>query len=203
MLSSSFLDWWFAPWSYAGASPAGMPAVTDSMRLRDGYRLWCTAACIPADLPERFDPEWQAAGVSSEEELRAAARLFAGLIAAREHRQQMLRALPAAERRWCASVASIQPLRGIVKPLPEREARIEACGIAELAIRLEAGFGGVWPRLRLMLDAPLAAEVQDIVDAMATPPEQTHAATVRAQRCWALCRQRVAEARHAAAMECF
>lgn len=201
MLSSAFFDWWFAPWAYAMAGPAGMPAATDRMRLRDGYRLWCAAADIPADLPEDFDPEWQSAGVLSEKELRAAARLFAGLIAAREHQQKMLGALPSAERKWCASVASTQPLRGIAMAVPEKEAGVragvEARGIAELAIRVDSDFRGMWPRLRLMLSASLASEVQDILAATGPAPRQTPAATLRAQRCWALCRQRAAATEHA------
>src|SRR3990167_9934149 len=111
MLPHAFVDWWFAPWSYAHAGAAHLPLAADHAGRRDGYRLWCEQAGIAADIPGNFDPAWSDAVCRDGTQLIAGARLFAGLIAAREHEQRLLDALAFSERKWCVSVAATQPLQ--------------------------------------------------------------------------------------------
>jgi len=195
MLPEAFLDWWFAPWTYAAPQPHLRPLPEQRLAQRDGYRLWCARAGLEADLPRSFDPAWHGAAVANGGELSAAARLFSGLIAARAHDETILRQLPFADRKWCASVAATQPLQGCgIAPGAEAADTPEARGLLELAWRLQAAFPGMWPRLRLSLAPELAGRVDRALDGMAAAQVKGTAGAVRAQRCWQLCRTRAAGA---------
>lgn len=179
-LSDGFLDWWFAPWDLGGEFPAFAQGASALAR-RHGYRVWCHSVGVPADLPATWDSGWQVLAVSDDALLRRAASLYAALLAARQARHARLTALPLAERRWCMSVAVTQPLQGLTEPGPA--ATLEAWGIAELAGALEAGFEGLWPRLRLVL----GVDTLDI-----TPAEAKAGTAARSQRCWRMCLDRAA-----------
>ncbi|SFL98189.1 hypothetical protein SAMN02982985_02241 [Rugamonas rubra] len=186
-LADDFVDWWFAPWRHAALAPA--PAAEPLAR-RDGYRLWCRRAGIAAELPAAFDPAWQVAAGGDGATLRAAARLFAGLLAARAQRAAMLGELSPAERKWCLGVAATQPLLACAAPPYAAGDALEVAGLVELARRLEPRFAGLWPRLRLGLPAALAARVDALLPAAAGQPAE--ASPRRAQRCWRLCLGRLA-----------
>ncbi|HVK95920.1 MAG TPA: hypothetical protein VM571_14475, partial [Noviherbaspirillum sp.] len=166
MLPDSFLDWWFAPWTYAaGARRRRLPLAADQLGQRDGYRLWCEQANVQVAFPDDFDPAWHVAAVQNANELMNAAKLFAGLIAAREHNQAMLDQLAIPERRWCMSVAITQPLKGCqTVPFTDTDS-IEIRGLVELVRRVESGFPGMWTRLRLLLPKTLAARVGALLPA--------------------------------------
>lgn len=194
MLPHAFVDWWFAPWSYADGGDAALPLAADQLGQRDGYRLWCDQSGIAADFPGSFDPAWSAAVCADRTELMATARLFAGLMAAREHEHPVLDALPFAERKWCMSIAATQPLVRCRQAQYGKDESIEVRGLVELARRLTNGFPGLWPRLRLMLPAGEAAQVDRLLGtAVATASD---ASAVRAQRCWRLCRNYAAAPSH-------
>jgi len=181
-LSDGFLDWWFAPSPPGGVPPAFAQGAGPLAR-RHGYRLWCEAAGIPADLPPAFDSGWQVAAQTDAALVRRAASLYAAMLAVRTGRQAQLTALPPGERRWCMGIAATQPLQ----PLTTADAAtpLETWGLAELAAALDAGFAGVWPRLRIVLqmaDPDIARNT-----AIATP-----AAATRRLRCWGLCLERAA-----------
>lgn len=176
MLADGFLDWWFAPWHLDGVPPPFPPDASPLAR-RHGYRAWCEAIGVPADLPPVWDAGWQAAAVSDAALLRRAASLYAALLAARRNEPARLAALPLAERRWCMGIANTQPLQ----PLAEPAASLQAWGLAELAGALEQGFAGLWPRLRLLL----RIEASDVPGAAAP-------AGTRQLRCWRLCLDRAA-----------
>lgn len=179
MLPQEFFDWWFEPWNYA---PAALhPLASDRVARRDGYRLWCDAMEIPANLPQEFDAGWQVAVADEGAQLIATARLFGGLVAARAHDDTLLRQLSIEERRWCVSIASTQPL---VAADVTCDDDIALRGLVELARRLERNFPGMWPRLRLLL-SPEQAERSTTLAGMAAGQNEGPAA--RAQRCWSLC----------------
>ena len=188
ILSPSFFDWWFAPWTYATCVVPCMPMPVDRLGQRDAYRLWCEQARISPDLPERFDPGWSAAAEVDERELTAAARLFAGLIAARQNDRKVLDALSAVERKWCANIAATQPLQSCQRTPYALNETAETRGLVELAHRLERGFPGMWPRLRLLLSAELTDKVECLLRTVAGVEDKSSAPDVRAQRCWRLCR---------------
>lgn len=198
MLPHFFFDWWFAPWAFARADAQCLPLSADWLGQRDGYRLWCAELGVVADLPESLDPAWHVAAVESGEELCGAARLFAGLIAAREHNQQVLGELPFADRKWCVSIAATQPLRGAGTLPYAADDDITVRGLVELARRLEPGFPGIWSRLRLTLPAEVAARVDCLLEAALGPGRSIDASAIRAQRCWTLCRGRASTALRAA-----
>ncbi|AVR94325.1 hypothetical protein [Pseudoduganella armeniaca] len=175
-LADGFLDWWFAPWNLGGPPPPFPPDASPLAR-RHGYRAWCDALGVPADLPPTWDAGWQAAAVADAALLRRAASLYAALLAARANEPARLAALPLAERRWCMGIAITQPLQ----PLSAPAASLQAWGLAELAGALEHGFAGLWPRLRLVLGMA-ATEV----------PRSDAAPTSRRLRCWRLCLERAA-----------
>lgn len=176
-LADRFIDWWFAPWHLGGAAPPFAPDASPLAR-RHGYRLWCDAMGVPADLPSAWDSGWQAAAVSDATLLRRAASLYAALLAARGNEPARLAALPLAERRWCLGLALTQPLQ----PLAAPASSLENWGLAELAGALEAGFAGLWPRLRLVLGG----------ETIAVPATGATPAAVRRLRCWRLCLDRAA-----------
>jgi hypothetical protein len=190
-LPPEFLDWWFAPWEYAAAAEPDEAIETDRVGRRDAYPAWCARAGVPPQLPAALDPGWEVALAASGAELIAAARLFAGLIAARGQDRSLLKELQRDDARWCMSVAATQPLHGAADGEARAGGMIDAVGLMELARRLEQGFPGLWPRLRLMLDDAVATHVDRLLEAAA--PAAAEPAR-RAQRCWSLCRQRAAAA---------
>lgn len=199
MLPNSFFDWWFAPWRYAVEPTDRLPLQGDFLGRQDGYRLWCKDARVPAGLPARFDPAWHIAMGESGPELTAAARLFGGLFAARAHDQSALGELEFPERKWCVGIAATQPLRTWASKSGGTGDSVEVRGLAELAGRLESGFPGVWPRLRLTLPAMLRGAVDERLADITAPAENASAAQARAQRCWMLCRNRAKSATENAA----
>ncbi|MFC7516071.1 hypothetical protein ACFQUU_13735 [Herbaspirillum sp. GCM10030257] len=185
MLSSAFIDWWFEPWVYAESAVPALHAVTARAGRRDGYRIWCEQARVAPDLPMQFDPAWQIAAVDSATTLVGAARLFAGLIAARQHDSAVLDELGFDERKWCVSVAATQPLVGCRDVFADGDT-IELRGLCEIARRLDKDFPGLWSRLRLLLAPELATSLETRLALASRAPSDPSA--TRAQRCWALCR---------------
>jgi hypothetical protein len=194
-LTDAFLDWWFSPWLYAGSAA---PHMADLLACRDGYRLWCSAATIPPDLPEHFNPAWQTMSTTDSGTLLEAARLFAGLLLARRQQIGALAALGPLQRAWCLRVASVQPLGG-GDGLPfDATDSLEIRGLAVLARHVEAAFPGLWARLHLSLPAELsqrlsrlflvAGSPDPLMPACSTPIAPSGA--MRATRCWELCLQR-------------
>lgn len=192
MLSDTFIDWWFAPWSYAASAPARLQPAVDLLAQRDQYGFWCAEAGVRADFPTDFDPGWQVAAVRAGTELRKAAELFGGLIAARGQDQPVLGSLPIPDRKWCLSIAITQPLKGCreVQFLPTDPAEVR--GLTELARRLEHGFPGIWTRLRLLLPEQLANRVDTLLPAALAEWSPAAGPEARAQRCWQMCRVRAA-----------
>lgn len=184
MLSSEFIDWWFEPWRHANGTVSAKRTSATQAGLRDGYRIWCEQARVAPDLPRQFDPAWQIAVVDSVAKLLGSARLFAGLIAARQHDTAVLSALAFDDRKWCISIAATQPLIGCHDVFAAHDP-IELRGLCELARRLERGFPGIWARLQLMLTAELAASVVARMEAAYRAPAES--SVTRAQRCWSLC----------------
>lgn len=216
-LSEEFLDWWFAPWRLPAAllvaDPRVAPGAPDAvaqpqpgqagqivqvaeggqlgqLAQRHGYRSWCLDAGVQVDFSAQFDSGWQFAALDSAAALRRAARLFAGLLAAREGDQQRLGQLAPVERRWCMSLALAQPVSGLMQPDACAFDTLETRGLLELACALEDGFPGMWTRLRLLL--PLAQQVR-IADGLRHGRAEGLQAAPRAargQRCWRLCIER-------------
>lgn len=191
MLPSSLFDWWFAPWLYALDADLRLPLTQDRLAQRDGYRLWCAKAHIESDFPVHFHGAWSIAITSNVVELMATARLFSGLMAAREHDQLLLGSLSLDDRKWCLSVAATQPLSHCPHVAYGLDDGIEVRGLVELARRLESGFPGLWSRLQLMLSRDLAARVASQLEHAVLISVEPDAALLRAQRCWRLCRARV------------
>jgi hypothetical protein len=190
MLSHAFIEWWFNPWACAGSAPEWPLPAADTLGRRDAYRLWCAQALVVADLPPRFALPWHILAGLSGTELAATARLFAGLVAARDHQQAVLGELAVRDRKWCISIAATQPLRRAQDVPYTAQDGIEVRGLVELARRLEVAFPGLWSRLRLTLGPALAARVDALAPAaMASAAEDAAgvAASTRAARCWTLC----------------
>lgn len=193
-LSEVFLDWWFAPWRLPAGPRLGpsLGAPWDGpgpgpLARGQAYRGWCHGAGVPADFPPCFDSAWQFAALDDPAPLRRAARLFAGLLAARLGDQRRLGQLPLAERRWCMSVALAQPVSGLMAPDACAFDSLETQGLLELACALESGFPGMWSRLRLMLPEAQAARVEDGLRHGRSDVVPTGARAARGQRCWRLC----------------
>lgn len=186
MLSHTFLEWWFTPWSYAVDPTAYLPLATDRLAQRDGYRLWCEQANITPDLPENFDPAWSDSVCHDSKQLIATARLFAGLMAARGHEHKVLDRLCFSERKWCVGIAATQPLQRCQQANYSEDDAIETRGLVELAYRLNNGFPDLWPRLRLMLPTAQANRIDHLLETATTTAHDS--SMVRAQRCWRLCR---------------
>jgi hypothetical protein len=72
------------------------------------------------------------------------------------------------------------------------EASIDVRGLAELAVRLEHDFAGVWSRLRLMLPQSCREQVEAAVDHARSARSADVASNARALRCWRMCRQHAA-----------
>lgn len=186
-LPPEFVRWWFAPWELAAGTPEALPLpARDLLGRRDAYRHWCAAAGIAAALPAAADPRWTPLAWLDDDALLDTARLFGGLFAARTPMPAVLAGLAPEERRWCAGVASLQPLPRAPWPAATgRDASLVATGLAWLALCLENGFPGLWPRLRLRLAPALDAAVERCLLERAGPiPE---AALARVARCWNLC----------------
>src|SRR5450830_1205496 len=188
-LAPTFLDWWFAPWNYLDGHAL---ALADGMLAqRDGYRSWCARAGLAAEFPSRFDAAWHIAALQRSQELRRCAALFGGLFAARTHSQASLAQLPREQQRWCMSVAMAQPLASAGVVLGP-DAGAEEQGLAELALRLERRFPGMWSRLALLLPTHLALALgQSVRQVLAAGAVESDAANLRAQRCWKICLERV------------
>lgn len=191
MLSQQALDWWFSPWTYAAGGAGFLPLAAEGLGQRDGYRLWCGKANVAAELPSACDPGWEAAFITSGDELMATARLFRGLMLAREQNLDKLAGLPIADRKWCCSIASTQPLRPVRHDGAGRPESIDVEGLVDIAVRLEHGFPGAWPRLRLTLPETVASGVDALMPHVHEDRAALDTSTVRAQRCWRLCRARV------------
>lgn len=191
MLPSSFFDWWFSPWAYAADPELRLPLALDRFAQRDGYRLWCSLADVDPDLPPHFHAGWSIAVTSGGTEFIAAARLFAGLMAAREHDQTMLGQLTFEDHKWCVSVAATQPIIRCPQVEYAPDESIEVCGLVELARRLESGFPGLWSRLRLTLPRGLVDKVTVRLRDAAIATVESDAALIRAQRCWRMCTTRI------------
>ncbi|MET3130427.1 hypothetical protein AAKU55_000680 [Oxalobacteraceae bacterium GrIS 1.11] len=186
MLPNTFVDWWFAPWT---VTPA-LPQPSDRLGQRDAYRLCCAQSHIAPDLPAKLDPAWHVAYTGDVQELLATARLFAGLIAARQHDASALAALAPAERDWCLRTASTQPLLACnASPYGAADA-LDIRGLTELACHLEQAFPGLWPRLRLALGKRLRERIDQLLPSVGGANGAPGA--IRAQRCWLMCRRRCA-----------
>ena len=199
MLSEAFLDWWFAPWELAPDDAwlqAGWPlAEPDLLARRDGYRVWCQHAGLATSLPALRDPGWEMLAGLDGAQLHGTARLLGGVLAARAADLRALDALDVAQRRWCSGVASVQPL-AVWQPLPVPVSgltSVELAGLAQLAHVLEAGFAGLWPRLRLLLAPSLRAALDALMPDIALQPAPALADAARMQRCWSMCQRRQAQ----------
>lgn len=192
MLSETFIDWWFNPWMIGVESVPDTEA-NDLVARRDGYQTWCASANILGDLPRYFDPTWSSVAMTEGPLLQHTASLFMGLIAARQPDQRVLRALPLGDQKWCRSIAATQPLQAYAVPHPESTDTLDICGLAEMAIRLEQGFPGLWPRLQLHLPANIQASITLRTQNNWATAEDILRSTMRSQRCWRLCQQRSEE----------
>ncbi|TQK12969.1 hypothetical protein FB599_0376 [Herbaspirillum sp. SJZ130] len=188
--SADFLDWWFAPWSYARRHAA--PPCAGTLGARDAYRDWCRQAAVDPVLPVAGDLRWQMT-VRDGDEFGRAAELFGGLFAARARNHDELAALSPARRRWCLSVALTQPLLAWTGELPQALATARARGLLEAAMRLEHALPGMWSRLRLLLPDDEAGQLGRRL-ALGTP--ESARLRERERNCWQLC---LAQARGAGA----
>jgi len=187
VLPAAMLDWWFAPWSYASASPATTGGLVAQ---RDDYRGWCTRHAVIPDLPSHYDTNWHIAAMSAGVELLRSASLFGGLFGARERDRASLSSLSHEARHWCLKVSLGQPLQPLVQTsaaalLPVAQQR----GLTELAARLERRFPGMWSRLALMLPAQAGQAITGSIrqGAPTAAMAETDSANLRALRCWRLC----------------
>lgn len=116
-----------------------------------------------------------------------------GLIAARQPlqtHQATLNLLTFDDRKWCLSLAATQLLPPYSVDYPNAEDALATRGLAELAIRLNSGFPGMWSRLQMTLpEADRASVAMRIQNSWADRDTVTRGA-VRSQRCWRLCLQR-------------
>lgn len=192
MLSETFIDWWFNPW-HIGIDAVFDTEDNDLVARRDSYQSWCAGARIPSDLPQQFDPTWSGVAMTEGPLLQHTATLFMGLIAARQSDQEILRVLPLTDQKWCRSIAATQPLQAYAVPHPESTDTLDICGLTEMAIRLEQGFPGLWPRLQLHLPANIQASITVRKQNNWATAEDIRRSTIRSQRCWRLCQQRSEE----------
>jgi hypothetical protein len=199
MLPAAFLDWWFAPWGYAASASGHASHDADLVGRRDAYRLWCAGAGVRPALPADFDAGWQAAALDDGATLASSAKLFGGLLAARQQQRQALAQLAPADRKWCMSIASVQPLAQYAAgPYAPGEA-LEVRGLTELSCRLEHRFPGMWSRLRLLLPRQLDDRVTTLLERERDADDWHDGpdpSSQRALRCWRLCLQRALEMKH-------
>jgi hypothetical protein len=190
MLPDSFLDWWHTPWRAAIDAPAVYGQ--DALGHADGYALWCNDAGIELSLPQQFDPGWSMLANQDNQELLVSARLFGGIVAARAHAIRMSAQLSMHERKWCAGIASTQPLEMAVDVGYVAGDDIALLGLVELARRLQHDFRGLWPRLALQLENGLRSRAEQILYGLPRGkplPGMRPAALIRAQRCWQICQR--------------
>ncbi len=193
VLSDSFIDWWFNPWSYADvegrssgcATALSSLTASDTLARRDAYHLWCTELKVVAELPPSFDPAWSFAATADAKEFGATLRLFGALVAACGRDEALLAELPFNDRKWCMSIASTQALVAVSRPAASLAER----GALELKDRLEAEFYGLWSRLRMLL-APAVRAVVDMQAADSRRAPLAAGVVARWQRCWRLCSER-------------
>jgi hypothetical protein len=190
MKPDEFLSWWFAPWTWAAAHAEGLQHAEDTLARRDGYRLWCARNRLPAALPSRADTAWTAVATGDAEALSGTARLFGGLLAARRQDRALLERLPPDDRRWCMSIASIQPLAQSGTAKYAARDTLETRGMVELCRQLERDFPGLWPRLRLLLAPASGDRVAALLKRTAKEPSLPPHAAARMLRCWQLCSKR-------------
>ncbi|KQZ44735.1 hypothetical protein [Duganella sp. Root1480D1] len=179
MAQGEFLDWWFNPSMRSeNASPL-------SRRL--AYRLWCAEQGVRPDFPRAFDSGWQQFAGCDAQALLPAARLYGALLAVREGRHGALASLPSGERRWSLATAAIQPLVRLCRPSGD----LQCDGLRELACAMEAGFPGMWDRLRLVLPGESAADAGAVLTGFMlrglVNGAASGAAARRRLRCWGLC----------------
>lgn len=192
MFAQTLIDWWFMPWSYGmhRSDASLLPHEAGMLGQRDGYRLWCRQTDVVPEFPALCDPGWTVATCTDGAQFVATARLFSGLIAARHHDQEELSSLSFADRKWCMSVAAIQPLQHYHQTLNLLAVPLEMRGLCQLAMYLAHGFPGMWSRLRMLLEPATATVVdrflQDMLGIAIVPLHFP----ARAQRCWRLCRSR-------------
>lgn len=190
MLPQFLFEWWFEPWAYAlNAEPHIKPS-PGRLAQRDGYRSWCRRHAVPERIPDEFDAAWSVAASTSGAELIFAARMFGGLVAAREQDLKVLNALSPADRKWCLGIAATQPLRACRSLHYAPDEPVETRGLVELARRLEQGFPGMWSRLKLMLPPALSDRTGELLQAALSSGDGVETSAARAQRCWRLCRDR-------------
>lgn len=177
--SGEFLDWWFNPSMRADEVSA--------LSRRLGYRLWCSDHGVRPDFPRAFDSGWQQFAGCDAAMLLPAARLYGALLAAREGRHGALAGLHSGERRWSLATAAIQPLARLCRPSGD----LQCDGMRELACALEAGFPGMWDRLRLSLPGEAAddagAALTGFILRGQAAGAASGAAARRRMRCWGLC----------------
>lgn len=185
--TGQFLDWWFNP-----SMPGGAAA---SLSARLGYRPWCAEHGVRPDFPCAFDSGWQQFAGCEAAVLLPAARLYGALLAAREGRHGALACLPAADRRWSLGTAAIQPLARLCPPHGD----LLWDGLRELACAMEAGFPGMWDRLRLLLAGELAADagaaLTEFMLRGLAPGAAGGAGARRRLRCWGLCLEQAGKLR--------
>jgi len=191
MLSDSFIDWWHAPWSDAIEAPAMYGE--DHFGRSDAYMLWCEHAGMNAALPTTFDTGWSMLENLRHEELSGIARLFGGIIAARAHALDFSAQLSLIERKWCASIASTQPLNMAPGAAYTAADGLNLMGLTELAWRVERDFCGLWPRVALRIEKPVRSRIVQILGNIPAFPEETRSGTLRAQRCWQISRRQAAQ----------
>jgi hypothetical protein len=193
MLPDAFLDWWFAPWTYAGAAATSLRPAGSALGRRDAYRWWCAASGVAPALPTDFDAGWQIAAVQDGRLLATTAKLFGGLLAARRQEREALAQLALDDRKWCMSVASLQPLAEYAQLDYAPDDTLEVRGLTELSCRLEHAFPGMWSRLRLLLPPDTRDRLQALLEQEAQADEPYEAAPQRALRCWQMCSRRAAD----------
>lgn len=191
-LQPEFVEWWFAPWNYVRSWPSDLDLPAGQVGRRDGYALWCERAGVQAQFPARLEGGWQIAALTSRVRLENIAMLFAGLLAAREKDLKGMNGLNVEDRRWCISIAGLQPLLGLAGG-----SRVDGAvpttlqrGLLELRAWLEACFPGMWSRLRHLLPQAQARLIDASAPAVPDMEELSGAALRRAQRCWQLCADR-------------
>ncbi|GAA4031362.1 hypothetical protein [Actimicrobium antarcticum] len=189
MVTDAFIDWWFAPWNHAGEDAPPIPG-DDAVGKRDAYRNWCAEAHVASDFPLQFDPAWSIVAGIEQAQLQHTASLFMGLIAARQPDQSVLRSLPFDDQKWCLSIAATQPLQPFSVNHPQSQDDVHTRGLAELAIRLEQGFPGLWSRLQLGLPLAIRSAVAIRMQNCWADQNQIARSSIRSQRCWRWCRQR-------------
>ena len=187
MLTTTFVEWWHRPWLLT-PEHSYFPQARGDFALRHAYPHWCTQAEVVAALPTQFETAWCSLAELNPEQLRAAARLFSGILLASLQQHARLDTLSSAERKWCLGIAATQPLKKLTAGNINSISDLESSGMDELALQLNMEFPGLWSRLRLQL--PAKREPAAAAQHPSLPANMPTAATLaRARRCWQLCCQ--------------